>query len=265
MNHKALFVLGFTVVAGMAAANDGWVGNGGSPKLMAPHPTVRMLREKVRIHVAKDKITVEAEFWFRNGGPTTSTNVGFPDESSDPDGQPVLKNFRSWIDGKPVKTAFRSSENDGDWHVKRVTFPKGKIVHIRDRYVTNIGVGRLGFKETFANYVSYVVHTGSSWKGTIGETDLKVTIDPSLPRPRRLMPDKTYDAILKDPNPTKRIPAFIRRHRNTVFYRGIGTPKRNGRELIFNRKDWRPTEEDDLFLTLNPRRDLPFERRIQGK
>ena len=265
MKQKALFVLGFLVVAGVASANDGWVGNGGSPRLMAPHPTVRMLKERVRIHVGKDKVTVEAEFWFRNGGPTTSTNVGSPDESSDPDDKPVLMNFRSWIDGKRVKTLFRSSEKDGNWHVKRVTFPKGRTVRIRDRYVTKIGIGRLGYKNTFANYVSYTVHTGSSWKGTIGETDLRVNVGRPLPYPRRVLPSKVYRDFSDKPGYNAKVPAFIRRHAHTVLYRGLGAPKRNGRELIFIRRNWRPTEDDNLNLTLNTRRNVTLERRIQGR
>lgn len=263
MNQKAPFVLGFLVAAGMAAANDGWVGNSGSPKLMAPHPTVRMLREKVRLVVDRETVTVEAEFWFRNGGPTTSANVGFPDESSDPDGKPVLKNFRSWIDGKPVKMRFQTSENDGNWHVKRVTFPKNRVVHIRDRYVVGIGEGRLGNVETFVNYVTYTVHTGASWKGTIGETDLRVTIRKPLPYPKRVLyrgfldtGKLGYDA---------KVPAFIRQHHHSVFASGVGKARREGRTLIFNRKNWRPTEEDDLQLTFNARRDVALERRIQGK
>jgi hypothetical protein len=264
MKHKALFVLGFTVAAGVAAANDAWVGNGGSPKLMAPHPTVRMLREKVRIHVGKKKVTVEAEFWFRNGGPTTATNVGFPDESTDPDDKPILKNFRSWVDGKPAKMQFKATGGASNWHVKRVTFPKGRVVHVRDRYEVNIGSGRLGNQETFADYVRYTVHTGSSWKGTIGETDLRVTIASPQPYPRRLIDSGYYWEFVNKQGNEDQIPKFIRRHRNTVFYSGIGKPRRAGRELIFVRRNWRPTEADNLSLVLNARRDVEYEREIQG-
>lgn len=262
MNHKALFVLGLLVAAGHAAANDGWIGNGGSPKLMAPHPTVRMLREKVRIYVDKDKITVEADFWFRNGGPTTSTNVGFPDESSDPGETPDLKGFRSWIDGKPVATKFETSEADGNWHVKRVTFPKGKIVHIRDRYTTALGVGRLGNYNTFTSYVAYTVHTGSSWKGTIGETDLRVYIRKPLPYPKRVAYTGYFNSEARDFDARAKV--FVRRHHHTVFPSGIARPRKNGRELIFIRRNWRPTEDDDLHISFNARRDVALERRIQG-
>jgi hypothetical protein len=226
-----------------------------------------MLREKVRVYVAKDKVTVEAEFWFRNGGSTTTLNVGFPDENSDTAGGPALKNFQSWVDGKKVRTQYRTGEMAPNWHVKRVTFPKGRTVYVRDRYVTNVGSWRIGQKEMFSDRVQYVVHTGASWKGTIGETDLRVYIEPSMPYPRRVLSPDPYwemsERSLKEGS-LPQVSAFLKKHRNTVFASGPSTPKRKGRELIFIRRNWRPTKEDDLDLVLNARRDVALERRIQG-
>ncbi|MGV3614350.1 MAG: hypothetical protein ACO1SV_03350 [Fimbriimonas sp.] len=264
MIQKALLVLGVTVATALAAANDGWVGSGGTPKLMKGHLTVRMLREKVRIHVRRDRVTVDAEFWFRNGGADTTLRVGFPDESTDPTGEPVLKKFRSWVDGRLVKTRFEAGERADGWHVKSVTFPKGRTVHVRDRYEVPIGNGRLGPKNRFVDYVSYTVHTGSSWKGTIGETDIQVWIDPSLPYPRRVLSDDLYQKFTNREVTDKGAADFVRRHRNTVFTRGVAKPWQVGRILVFRRRDWRPTEEDDLFLVLNARRDTRLERQIQG-
>jgi hypothetical protein len=259
-------VVGLTLflLSSFAVANDGWVGTGGTPKLMKGHPSVRMLREKVRVRVEPTRVVVQADFWFRNGGPETTVDVGFPDDDTDDygEGKPVLKNFRSWVEGRLVKTQLRGNGTTGHWHVKSVRFPQNRTVHIRDRYETAIGVDHLA-PGYFGHYVGYTVSTGSSWKGTIGETDLQVTFDPRLPAPRRVMDRDVYNRLTKKVNPEK-LRELVRNHRHTVFATGIGKPTLRGRTLVYLRRNWRPTEEDDLSLVVNVERNDRLERQIAG-
>ncbi len=252
---KGLALLGFSIgVATIAFANDADVSVSGSPKLLSGHKSVRMEREKIVMTIGPADTVVVCDFWFKNDGPACSVRMGFPDEGNqteeiDESGKMTsnFRSFKSWVDGKPTPTKLERGEGADAWQVKTVKFGAHATVHVRDRYVAKIDAGLAGAGHTMGNckMAFYTVHTGSSWKGTIGRTEIQVTFDRKVvPAKLKLVPSKsvsTHDdgrQITKAPFPSA----------GTVVYRGVSKPEVRGRVLRFVRTNWRPTRDDDLAL-----------------
>jgi len=216
-----------------------------------------MLREKVVIGVGKDTTKVSCDFWFKNDGPATDIHMGFPDDGNQNEEiedkatpKSNFMSFRSWVDGKEVPMKLEFGAESYGWHVKDVHFADGQSIHVKDVYETATGSGiAYSVKDQgVAQWARYVVHTGSSWKGNIGETTIVVTYDKTvIPGKLKVVHYKKvaqYDdgRSLK----TTHFPA-----KGTVVYKGIATPTVSGRTLTFVRRNWRPTEAQDLDMWFN--------------
>ncbi len=162
----------------------------------------------------------------------------------------TFNSFKSWVDGKEVKTSLIRSNLPGHyWHTKTVSFPANSTVKIKDVYVQDVSGGIVSLKSSYssASQVAYVLHTGSSWKGTIGSSVVNVTfktgdIDaPLRPVFNVLSASKSHDdgrnLNLKSVDS------------GTVVWKGPATPQVRGRTLIFERKNWRPAKSDDIEIT----------------
>lgn len=165
-------------------ADDGAMsGVGGTVSLLSEHQSVRMVREKVDAKISWETATVRCEFVFKNEGKATTVKMGFPEDAGG-DALPLAKShfgsFRSWVDGKPAKTTFvltnkgYAPEGPGyvGWHVKEVHFAAGQTRKVVEEYTSGLG-GDISGSASFA----YILKTGSSWKGKIGEA--VITIDAS--------------------------------------------------------------------------------------
>ncbi len=117
-----LFVLSLVLFSG-AVANDGWVGYTGAPRIEGKHPTVRMVDEVIHIRIGKTEMTADCRFTFKNEGNAASVRIGFPDHDSDPYLDPkkgiqsIYRSFKSYVDGKPVKTKLIDASEDMGWQV----------------------------------------------------------------------------------------------------------------------------------------------------
>lgn len=242
------------LLAGSARANDASLSTSGTPKLMNGHPSIVMESEVVRMLIEKEKVSVNCEFVFVNRGPATTVRMGFPDnevfESEEEGGElkPHLLSFDSYVDGKQVKTTLtRGAKQGARWHVKDVVFPaKGRRV-IRDVYEVPIGA-RITSRNTNAELVSYLLHTGASWHGNIGNTLLVVTFD------RADMPTTLVPRLMEPMAKTKIFDKTWPSGAATVYYRGPSKPIVTGRILRFSRANWRPGPDDDLLLAFNNRK-----------
>lgn len=178
--------------AGAASANDGGISYGGSPRLLEGHPSVSMQSEVIRMTVGPDKATVDCRFVFRNSGAACRVRMGFPDQArgadnpeEDSEGGPAPKtkpqsaftSFRSYVDGHLVPTELIHGAHGGNWwHAKVVAFPAHRTVNVRDVYTVPLGgqiIDRGSMSQT-----SYILHTGSSWHGPIGRSEVDVTFTP---------------------------------------------------------------------------------------
>jgi hypothetical protein len=176
-------------------ADDGGVrGVGGAVELLWPeHPSIRMVRETVNatnLSTVRYQPHVRCVFVFKNEGKATTVEMGFP-EMSGGEGRPTepgesgLMGFKSWVDGKLVKTRLEPSKDNGDqtfeaWHVKNVHFAAGQTRTIIDEYRGGMG-GDSGGAASFR----YTLISGASWKGKIGEAD--ITVDTSaMPKSKKI-------------------------------------------------------------------------------
>lgn len=258
------FMGGFGVSANNAFANDGGLAMGGTPRLLKGHPSVRMACEVIRITVGEEKVSVDCDFTFQNDGLACTVRMGFPDEgegASDPDegeaADDILKlppkttfdTFRSYVSGKAVKTQLIRGDKPGKyWHVKTVQFPAHSVLKVRDVYTQPIGGGIAALQSGYTSnkMISYILHTGSSWHGAIGRSDVYVTFK------RKGMSGPLTAQPIAKVSKEKDFTHLAVKHLdpNTVLWAGMrsGVPTVQGKTVHFTRTNWRPTEQDDLMV-----------------
>ncbi len=214
---------------GMGWSDDGVVfATGGTARLMSSHASVRMVREEVRIKLYPDRAEVDCSFVFKNEGKATTVQIGFPETlqgGTDTSAQtaPKLRNFRAYLDGQPVSyRILKASERRGEygiayWYVRTVHFAAGQQRTTRVTYSAELGGDSVGRR-----FFPYVLRTGASWKGSIGYG--RIVIDG-----RSLQPD--YAVEIRD---------------NGEF-------RRQGNLLVWEFLDLEPTDQHDLFISIEPR------------
>jgi hypothetical protein len=190
LNLLIPLILSLALAASLAVADDGGVrGIGGSVELIHPeHSSVRMVRETVdaKLNLGNDPPHVRCVFVFKNEGKATTVKMGFPEvsggELADPASRHTdLRGFKSWVDGKQVKTRLILSKKNRErslfraWHVKDVPFAAGQTRTVVDEYAGGMGGDSAGW-ENF----NYTLITGASWKGKIGEAKITVDASPML-------------------------------------------------------------------------------------
>lgn len=272
-SFRALFVglVSLGALSGVpmqAFANDGGISMGGSPRLLSGHPSVTMTSEVINIVVDKDeRYKVDCQFVFTNEGPAFTVRMGFPDVGEgvgDPDEEldpkevlntpphTTFTSFRSYVDGRRVATKLiRANEEGHYWHTKLVRFPAHSVRRIRDVYTQRLGGGIFtldGGKNGYMKQVAYTLHTGSSWHGSIGRSEVNITFrSKAIPQPLQLIPlntiSKTYPNELRVNSISP----------NAVTWKGPCAPQIQGKTLHFVRTNWRPTAKDDLLLTYDYR------------
>ena len=197
----------------------------GAVKLMATHPSIRMVAEQVHIQLPEGR--VEARFVFHNDGPQQTVLVGFPEEGRSDKflGKPSpLRDFRSWVDGQAVQTvrAKVTPQPDGGyqaWHVKSVVFHENQTRVIVNCYTGGIGKGG-GWGPGSRQFV-YILRTGSSWKGLIGHATVVCDLS--------------------------RLPSGRQIHLLPEGY------KRHGKQVIWERHNFKPTGNDDVLVDWLPK------------
>ncbi|HLK60973.1 MAG TPA: hypothetical protein VKU00_30695 [Chthonomonadaceae bacterium] len=264
--YAGLFALGgLAILSVCASANDGGIAFGGSPGLLRGHPSVSMTSEVVKITIQGHQSRVVCDFVFTNHGPACRVRMGFPDEgygASDPDEEEAdfkdkpphttFTSFRSYVDGKPTATKLIRANTEGHyWHTKTVFFPANSALHIRDVYTQDIGGGivQAGQKGGQADQVGYVLHTGASWHGPIGRSEIDITF------PAKLIHGALRPVPVRRISKAKNDPRWLKSRvaPNVIVWEGPCAPTVHGRTLRFVRTNWRPKASDDIELTYNYR------------
>jgi hypothetical protein len=265
ISHRSLLGIlaaGALLLAATARANDGGIAFGGSPGLLKGHPSVSMASEVVRMAIGEEKATVDCRFVFRNDGPACSVRMGFPDRGEgamDPDEEnenpmrtppkSTFLSFKSWVDSAPVKTELIRADKPGRfWHAKTVEFPANGQRAVRDLYTLPVGAQITVHNSNLAQ-MYYILHTGASWHGPIGRSEVLVTFNRrrmAAPlHPVRLSSVPKHDPY--DWSPSHWQPG-------TVVYQGPAAPAVSGKTLRFVRTNWRPAEGDDVQVYFDNRR-----------
>jgi hypothetical protein len=176
--HRALsFLLLLGTSSSIAFANDGyWSSTGAAFPFKKRHHSIQMMAEDIRIHLNDKNARVEVLFTFKNHGKATAVTMGFPEEGYNGP-ERTIHGFRSWVDGAPVKVKRRKlrpqDEAEMGWraaYLKDVKFGAGQTRKVRVSYTGDYG-GDVSGKGN----LSYVLRTGNSWKGPIGQC--RVTVD----------------------------------------------------------------------------------------
>jgi hypothetical protein len=247
----AVVSVGLGLQTSASRANDTELTYGGTPRPLNGNTTVAMKSEYVKMVVGDKWVTVDCQFTFENRGPARKVRMGFPDEGGEPDegpdGKPLppqgtFASFESWVNGKPVKTTVIKAADPGDvWHVKTVDFPADSTLRVRDRYTVEVG-NSVAYFPVSVHLARYVLHTGSSWRGPLGRSEIEVVFTRKSVR----------SPIVTKPMPKidGRGPAAVTwsDDKRTVYFAGPCPPTVSGKTLRFVRTDWRPTAKDDIFL-----------------
>ena len=262
MKLNRSLILTSLALSSIALADDGAMSFGGSPRLLTTHPSVRMARERVVVTVKPQGYHVDALFVFKNDGPGCKVRMGFPDQGVGADEtsfdemnaeakahgrKPTpfvgLEHFKSWVDGRETATQLVADDGAKSWHVKTVDFPAHGTRQVRVVYdaegggITEGGPG--------VEQASYVMHTGASWKGTIGLAELVVR----FPQGAKPKPVSLKSLHAKDPRDLK---DWGTRPQSTVVWSGFAPPKVVGNELRFTRRNLEPTKASDVLATYRP-------------
>ncbi|MBS1713435.1 MAG: hypothetical protein JST30_03775 [Armatimonadetes bacterium] len=238
--------------------NDGWYAYHGNPAAVdGKHPTIQMVSEAVTVIVGDESSDVVTDFVFHNSGAATTVRMGFPDGGANDDANEarhtksgVMTDFRSTVDGRPVKTRFVSDRaiqkrlEYPRWQVKDVPFARGQTRKIRNTYGVSHGADAATGTPVLS-VVSYIVSTGRTWKGTIKSATFSFTFTKkALPIMPRFLIERDFDDV-------DRLRSFWTENRDAVLYRGPGSVRKDGRTITFSVKDFVP--RTDIFLKFRPR------------
>lgn len=259
----------FLALSFVAHADDGWVGNGGTPFLMkGKHPTIRMMDEHIRLYVGRKTTTVYCTFRFRNTGAATSVLMGFPDEGAEPDDASadsedkplsVFESFKSWVNDRAVQTKFQKDQQGMFWRSKRVHFKAHQTVVVRDVYTLQTGAGDETGRDRLY-YAKYVMNTGSTWKGSIGHVLVDVRFY-GFPKINRFADyADLQDKCRSLADSRAKVDAVMARNKHTLFYQGFGSPRKLGSFIRFEAKRLEPDEDDDIFLAFAPYKPAELQR-----
>jgi hypothetical protein len=237
--------------------NDGWMGEAGSPKLMsAGHPTVRMTHETIQMKVSRDHVDVDCRFIFVNEGNATAVRIGFPDDDSDfyidpkKGPQSVFTTFSSWVDGAKVPTRLMLDDDQRGWQVKTVIFGRNQTRRIRNSYRLPLGslaMSGRGEGPPAIFHSGYILHTGGSWKGNIGQSEIIVTFADDAPVPKGPL-KLAWNAR------NMRLESDYWKSREDVIHgTGPGQAEITNRTIRLTLRNWRPRDgSDDLHLYFGP-------------
>jgi len=170
----AIALLCLAILPYVAWADDSSLGAIGLGVVPLQNDQVVMVAERVEAEIHGNHHWVTCIFTFRNAGPATEVLMGFPQAQSMRRGNaPELRDFRAFVDGEEVPVEFRPSgrpEGERDyagWHTFTVPFAAGQTRTVRNTYH-----GRLTLISNGYRSFGYVLHTGATWKGPIGQADI---------------------------------------------------------------------------------------------
>jgi len=247
----------------LASADDGALTFGGNPSLLKGHPTIRMESEKIVVTVGEKWADVDCRFVFKNHGPACKVRMGFPDYGEGADDTAYnekvqaarskrkqappfngFESFKSWVDGKPAKISLlkMDPETAKSWHAKDVSFGANQTRIVHDVYRAYVGGGATNTGHL--SETSYVLHTGASWKDTIGDVDVTVVFN------RKAMGSKLAIKPVPDPNGSGAFgyDGWNKEPKGMVMWSGFTKPTIQGSTLRFHGKDLKPTKASDIYV-----------------
>ena len=255
-----VIIVCFALVA-PSEGDDGWMPQSGN-EMGLSNKSVQMVREHIRITVYNRHLHAVCDFIFLNHGKPTKLTMGFPDFCDPGDSQKQvsfnqndLYHFHSWVNGKEVVTRLVRNPReiwDSFWFEKQVSFRKGEEIWVRDSYDMPIGLEDISWSVKKGKYIqwtchnlSYVIRTGSTWFGNIENAEIDVrfstpgVLSPYLLHRGEVDFEKTNAKGISEIIPTS----------HDIWYNWNGFVDQRNNELIFKKRNFKPTYKDDLFLS----------------
>lgn len=197
----SFLLIPFSSWADPAAMNNGAYGVDLLDISKGQESKIRLEKEQLSFKCGKKYTEVDAKFWFKNtdSGSSVTQMSGFPDPAlgnDEPEEGYVsgrLEKLKSYVDGKLITAPVRFSyveRNDNDywvpsdkkngqkvgWYTIQLTFPAGGQRVVEYRYKTKNGF----FEYEPPYYFEYILYTGATWNGTIGELTADVELENGL-------------------------------------------------------------------------------------
>jgi hypothetical protein len=134
------------------------------------------------------------------------------------------------------------------FHIKTVPFDANQVRIVEDWYTTPLDSNATYPWGTYERAFHYVMASGGSWRGKIGEATITLEfLIKGLRHPKL----KQTDQALKEEASIN----WNQEKHNTIFWSGFAKPSVHGNVLVFHRKNFKPTEADDIGLIFGPFKD----------
>jgi hypothetical protein len=168
MNSRSLCLVLLLSIGCIALANEAAMyAEGGTIRPMKEHTSITMEKEIVNADIHPNVAYVKCVFTLYNTSSKPKTVLmGFPEEADDSSRIPEFIKFKTWVDGKLVKTKPTKWEEMADYtryRVTKVTFAGHQRRVVRVEYT-----GRMTHWPEGDRTFKYISWTGASWKGRIG-------------------------------------------------------------------------------------------------
>ncbi|HHV72313.1 MAG TPA: hypothetical protein GXX38_06860 [Clostridia bacterium] len=186
-----IIVMFFILNSKISRADDiSLVGRMGEGVRPIANTDIKMISELVKIQVDKMESKVEVDFVFQNTGEKAEILMGVPGEASNVSTSErkvdtALYDFKVFLDNQKltVKKEKGIFLNDGDnefnysfWYTWPVKFDKNEIRSIKNTYRVKNTLDSTGEIQT-----GYILKTGASWEGNIGEAKIVLEMIDILP------------------------------------------------------------------------------------
>jgi len=162
--------------------------SGGTVRLVRDeHPSIALVRERIIFEPGCGTTEVTVTLEFRNDGGACTARMGFPTlrAAGDLRGYNYVRNFVVDVDGTPLETVkqkgtvkLRGRDWPCEWFLFEVPFDAGRTRHMTVRYDEWMLYG--GGEYARWVQVPYVLATGGTWHGPIGEVQVEVRLGERL-------------------------------------------------------------------------------------
>jgi len=146
-----------------AKADVGAIGEGSTNIVPVNNTQIELTKEDLVINLETG--TVDALFYMKNTGDKTDQKMGFPFQKGI---EYSWENFFVYVNNKqiPETDVHEGDSNSAMWKVFTVPFEKDEEKTVRVKYAVLL---------TYPSF-TYFLTTGSTWKGSIGELNITITL-----------------------------------------------------------------------------------------
>lgn len=168
-----------------AYADDGYMGGVGETPRPRNSIDIEMQAEVVNVILHKTFAEVECAYRFKNHGKAQKVIMGFPElymnDVNEYTYETKITQFRAFLDGAELPVTKKKIDYNPDrsgpwyyneygvWYLQEVAFKQNQTRVVVNRYLAPHGGTSVGDRN-----FSYVLETGSTWKGAIGQANVNI-------------------------------------------------------------------------------------------